>query len=241
MIQHPKVDNWLNVAQRLIYPHRCVLCQGPGDNQDLCAACAAELPWNRHACPACAHPLNGEQEQALCGQCQQRRPLYTRAYASFRYAYPLDQLLQAFKFRQQLHLAPLLGRLMAADIQAQAIELPELILPVPLHRRRLWSRGYNQALELARPLARQLGIPIDTRSLTRTRATAVQSELSARERRKNLRAAFGLGHSLRADHVAIFDDVVSTGSTVTELTRVLRRSGVRRVDVWSCARTEKTL
>lgn len=233
-----KVDNWSRFIQDLCYPRRCVLCQGPASGRDLCTACAAELPWNEPACPRCAHPLP-PGVVGLCGHCQRQPPPFERALAAFRYAYPIDRLLQGLKFHQQLHLAPLLGDLLAERLEARADPLPECLIPVPLHRRRLRTRGYNQALELARPLARRLGLALAPGVVQRLRATRVQSELKARERRANLRGAFRLQGPLAARHVAIVDDVVSTASTVGELARVLKRAGVERVEVWSCARTPR--
>jgi ComF family protein len=116
-------------------------------------------------------------------------------------------------------------------------QLPQLLIPVPLHRKRLQERGFNQAVELARPLSRQLDIPLDFSSCRRVRDTRSQSELHVRERQRNVRGAFKLSGKIEADHVALLDDVVTTGSTVTALAKVLRRTGVGRVDVWALART----
>ena len=120
-----------------------------------------------------------------------------------------------------------------------AVARPEALLPIPLHATRLGRRGYDQALELARPLARALRIPVLTRTMLRTRATAPQSELDAhvRQRNRNLRRAFSIqaGTGL-PDHVALVDDVMTTGATLREAAKALRRAGVARVDAWVCAR-----
>ena len=117
------------------------------------------------------------------------------------------------------------------------VELPDLLLSVPLHRRRLRQRGYNQALELARPLAQALHVPLRHDRLQRRRHTGAQTELDAVSRRRNVRGAFAVreGVALPA-HVAILDDVMTTGATLAECARVLRRAGVARVDVWALAR-----
>jgi ComF family protein len=130
-----------------------------------------------------------------------------------------------------------MAELLLAYIEQEMDEPPQLLIPVPLHPGRLRERGYNQALELARPLSRRLAIPLDYLSCRRTRPTQAQSELPMKERRKNVRGAFQVKGEIPARHVALIDDVVTTGSTVTELTRLLKRHGVRRVQVWTLART----
>jgi len=200
---------------------------------DLCAGCAAELPRNRSCCARCALPL--ATPAALCGECQRRAPPWSAAWAPFRYAWPLDRLESRYKFGRDLAA----GRVLSALWQAEprAVALPELILPVPLHRGRLRQRGYNQALELAKPLAKTFGIPLRCDLLQRRRATSAQTELDAASRRRNLRGAFALraGTVLPA-HVAILDDVMTTGTTLAECARVLKRAGAQRVDVWALAR-----
>jgi len=171
----------------------------------------------------------------LCGPCSRRSPPYARSIIPYRYGPPLDYLLQQLKFHQQLQIAPLLGGLLAEAVSDAGDSLPRLILPVPLHRSRLSDRGYNQALELARPLSCQLGIPLDWRSCRRLRSTPAQTSLQGRERRKNLRGAFRVSGELPG-HVAIVDDVVTTGATVEEMAKALRGAGVGRVDVWAVAR-----
>ena len=220
--------------QRWLLPLRCLLCGAPGANgADLCAGCASELPRNVSCCARCALPL--ALPAALCGECQRRLPPWDAAWAPFRYAWPLDRLESRFKFGRDLAA----GRVLAAQWQTQprTLELPALILPVPLHQGRLRQRGYNQALELAAPLAKAFGVLIRPDLLQRIRATPAQTELDAVTRRRNLRGAFALreGATLPA-HVAIVDDVMTTGATLAECARVLRRAGVQRIDVWALAR-----
>ncbi|WP_369406459.1 ComF family protein [Candidatus Thiosymbion oneisti] len=141
------------------------------------------------------------------------------------------------KFRARLNLARLLGQCLASTLGECGAELPDLIVPVPLHAKRLRERGYNQALELARTIGRELSIPVDIQSCVRVSATPPQAGLARKERQRNVRGAFRVLHPPGVERVAILDDVVTTGSTVTELTRVLLRAGVERVDVWAVART----
>lgn len=217
-----------------LLPPRCLLCSAAGaDGVDLCAACAAELPRNRTCCARCALPL--AVPAALCGECQRHAPPWDAAWAPFRYDWPLDRLEARFKFGRDLAA----GRALATLWQREAMPLakPGLLLPVPLHRDRLRQRGYNQALELAKPLARQLGVPLRHDLLLRRRDTAAQTELDAAARRRNVRGAFAVraGTALPA-HVAILDDVMTTGATLAECTRALKHAGAQRVDVWALAR-----
>ena len=230
-------ETWLQPWRGLrnwLLPLRCLLCGAAGAHGvDLCADCAAELPRNRSCCARCALPL--AVPAALCGACQRHAPPWDAAWAPFRYGWPLDRLEARFKFGRDLAA----GRALATLWQRETMPLPrpDLLLPVPLHRTRLRQRGYNQALELAQPLARQLGIPLRRDALLRTRGTAAQTELDAVARRRNVRGAFALraGIALPA-HVAILDDVMTTGATLAECARVLRQAGVQRVDAWALAR-----
>ncbi len=229
-----EVYNWLINSRSSVYPSRCVLCGQPGnDGRDLCSGCLSDLPSNLHPCRRCATSLT--DGATVCGPCQRTPPPFEQSVIPFRYAPPLDYLLQQLKFHQQLHLAPLLAGLLAETIAARGIPLPDLILPVPLHRTRLRERGYNQALELAKPLSRELSLPLSITGIRRPRATPAQTSLQGKERRKNLRDAFAVTGKLPA-HVAILDDVVTTGATVTELTRTLKKSGVERVEIWAVAK-----
>jgi ComF family protein len=228
---------WRQAWQALhgwLLPPRCLLCgaSGHGDS-DLCADCAAELPRNQRCCARCALPL--AVPAALCGHCQRRPPPWDGAWVPFRYGWPLNPLETRFKFGHDLAAGRVLARQWLAE--EPATPLPALLLPVPLHRTRLRQRGYNQALELARPLARHFALPLRHDVLRRVRATHAQTELDAVARRRNVHGAFALreGVALPA-HVAVLDDVMTTGATLAECARVLKDAGVARVDVWALAR-----
>ncbi len=234
------VYDWIEKAQKALFPASCILCGAAGDDgMDLCRGCRTELPFNRRACARCALPLPDAVPagELLCGVCQRTPPGFDRCHIPLRYAYPLDQLISRFKFHGRLAEGRLLAGLLGDFLQRRlSCGLPELIIPVPLHASRVRKRGFNQALELARPLGRRFGCPVDSRIVVRNRPTRPQMELDGRARRKNIRGAFGLTAPLPARHVAIVDDVVTTGSTVNELAAVLRRGGAGRVDVWAVAR-----
>lgn len=239
----PLVDGLRRRLRPGLWPARCLACGERGlPGRDLCAACHASLPWNRHACRRCALPLpsldaadTGQVRNELCGECLARPPNLTQALAACRYGAPLDRWLPRFKFHHDLAAGRLLSQLMAEAL-ADAPK-PQALVPVPLHHARLRQRGYDQALELARPLARAFAVPLLPRLLRRVRATAAQSQLDARARRRNLRRAFAVADTRALPaHVALVDDVMTTGATLHAAAEALRRAGVSRVDAWVCAR-----
>lgn len=220
-----------------LYPTHCVLCGDKGARGlDLCASCFDELPWNRHPCPRCAAPLPPDADTPLCGNCIKSLPTWDAARSPLAYAYPLDKLIQCFKFDGDLAMGRLLGGVLAEYLVAGGGDKPDFITPVPLHPSRLKERGFNQAAELARPVGKRLRIPVRLDVCERVRATEIQSKLDAAERKKNLKDAFAVKKSVDGKHVAILDDVITTGTTVEVLTKTLKDSGARRVSVWCAAR-----
>ncbi|KLI99884.1 ComF family protein [Luteimonas sp. FCS-9] len=231
----PPVDErgprcWL----RRLFAARCLVCGERGDDgRALCAACAAALPWAGPACARCAVPLPAGD--ALCGACLRRPPPLDAAHAAFVYGFPVDRLLPRLKFHRDLAAGALLSASMARALASRP--RPDALVPVPLHPARLRTRGYDQALELTRPLARALGLPLRTDLLRRRRATAPQSRLDAPARRRNVRGAFAAtARGPLPAHVALVDDVMTTGATLHAAALALRRLGVARVDAWVCAR-----
>jgi ComF family protein len=233
------VDGWQRLQFALL-PPLCLLCGARGaDQRDLCAACAADLVRNSVCCPRCALPL--AVPSLLCGECLQREPPFTAALAPFVYAAPLDQLVTNLKFGRSLAAGRVLSELWIDTLRAAPPPLPQVLIPVPLHPQRLRERGYNQALELAHPLAQTFAIELRDDLLVRTRATTAQSNLEAPERQRNLRGAFALADGVAVPaHVAIIDDVMTTGATLRECARTLLHAGVARVDVWALARAPKS-
>ena len=225
------------LPERLL-PARCLVCAEPvDDGLDLCQACRGTLPSEPHACHRCALPLPPLPLPAagLCGRCLRRPPPLDAARAAFVYGPPLDHLLLRYKFHHDLSAGRLLARLTAHAMAG--CERPQALVPVPLHPRRLRQRGYDQALELARPLARILHLPLQAGLLQRVRPTLAQSELDADARMANLRGAFqARGRGAPPAHVALVDDVMTTGATLHAAAQALRRAGVARVDAWVCAR-----
>ncbi len=230
-----EIYNRLKNVQSWLRPQACLACQGgTTDGQDFCSGCATTLPHLGPACPQCAAPYDLGAHAAVCGRCQTEAPAYTASRALFRYAFPVDRMIQGLKYHGQLHNARVLGELLATRLAGQSA--PDCILPVPLHRARLRERGYNQSLELARVVARTLNVILDYRSLRRTRPTASQTGLPLDERARNVREAFALAPDFSARRVAIVDDVMTSGHTVNAVAKCLRGAGVEEVEVWVVAR-----
>ena len=205
----------LRALEDALMPRCCAFCgtRTRDDEDQVCDGCMNDLPW-----------VASQPTQAP----------FIQFVAPLAYEFPVDAAIKALKFRRRLSYGPALAQL----LRSVCTELPadiDAILPVPLHWRRHWWRGFNQALEIARPLAKQLGVPV-IRSVKRRRATAPQSGLTAAERANNLRAAFAVRGAIRHRHVVIVDDVITTGATVRQLARTLRQAGVKRVSALAVAR-----
>ena len=222
------------------WPPTCILCGCDGQipTRDLCVDCEADLIGNEPSCSICAEPLMAATT-AHCGACIKRKPRFDRVICAFRYTYPLDHLIRGLKYRNAASYARVLGDLLAMRIRHRHEHLPELIIPVPLATGRFRERGFNQALELGRQLERHLRVPMRTDVIVRTRETPEQAGLDQKTRRKNIRGAFEAVNTLAERHVAVVDDVVTTGSTANEVAKVLKRAGARRVEVWAVARAAK--
>ncbi|PLY46886.1 amidophosphoribosyltransferase [Janthinobacterium sp. ROICE36] len=242
----PRLDGaWQALRQWLgatVLPAQCALC-GIGCPQVLCPPCRAQyLGQLRPRCRQCANPLADIEVALLCGRCLLHRPAYDTTVTAFDYVAPVDQLLLQLKFGARLALAPLLAELLHVAIQQQqAWEAPHLLCPVPLGPARLAQRGFNQALEIARPLARLLHVHLQPRLALRVRETRAQSGVAPQERQANLAHAFAIApeHAalLQDCHVGIVDDVMSSGHTVNALATACKRAGAAKVSILVVART----
>jgi ComF family protein len=220
----------------------CVLCDAKVTGAiSLCQPCLQDLPRIKSCCYQCGLPLKNNLEASLCGQCQQSSPPIDYLISSLQYAYPVGYLVSQLKFQRDLTHAKIFSQLLLETLQAhymrQPSQLPEIIIPVPLHKKRIRQRGFNQALEIAQPIAAKLNIPISANTIKRIKYTKAQSLLNAVERRKNLRNSFALSKPVKAKHIVLLDDVVTTGTTVYELAALLKKSGVQEVGVWTVARS----
>ncbi len=241
-----------NRFHRLPLPASCLLC----DSHDLepgsgfCQNCHHDLPWMQSACRHCGKPgpvgALGTTPY-LCRRCQKKRPPITLCITAFHYQYPINKLIQLMKYRSRLDIVTCMGDQLAHVIAQRLAHIPragpadgnvwpQALIPVPLHYRKLMHRGYNQSIELAKVLSRRLEVPLLRHSSQRVRPTVSQTRLDLRLRHQNVRRAFRATGHRQLDHVAMVDDVMTSGMTLYELGNTLRQSGIRRIDAWVLAR-----
>ncbi|WP_296946101.1 ComF family protein [uncultured Massilia sp.] len=228
---------WMGTALRLLLPSTCALCAGGCDGV-VCAACEAAYALPRPRCGRCANPL--PDDAPACGACLAAPPPFDATVAAVDYAAPLDQLVLQLKFGARLALAPWCAAMLRDAVLARpGLALPELLCPVPLGPERLVGRGFNQALEIARPLARALGTALHPRLAERLLDTPAQSGVAPAERARNVRGAFAVTAPDRVAgrHVGIVDDVMTSGHTLGELAATFKRFGAARVTNLVFART----
>ena len=224
------LNNCRNLGQRAL-PQQCLLCAAPARAQPVCDACYASLPWLTDVrCPQCALPTS---DADICGACLSHPPRYDRVSAAFAYVWPLAPLIHRYKYAGNLALATLLAQALSARLAGDA----DLIIPMPLAPQRLRSRGFNQALEIARVVSRMTGVPLAANACRRVRDTAPQVSLPWQERAHNIRNAFACDADLSGLRVAVIDDVMTTGATLNELARNLRQAGALEIQGWMVART----
>jgi ComF family protein len=226
---------WLKI-DRALWPVDCVFCGRRIDaDVPLCGACRDDLPWIGCHCRRCGLPMVARQAaEVACGACQERPLPLRKIVAPLRYAFPIDAALKAVKFHRALYYLPAFDELLSTALERLPGDV-DALLPVPLFWRRQAMRGFNQADELCRLLARRLQLPV-VHHVVRTRATDYQSGLTARERHRNLRGAFAASGRVRARHVLIVDDIVTTAETCVQVGNALRRSGAKDVSVLAVAR-----
>lgn len=230
ILSHRSFNIGAKFAQ-LLPAQPCLLCGTYSHAGVCCAACDAELPRLSEAhCPICALP---SPSGAVCGACLRQAPAFDNTVAAFSYNFPADKLIQALKFSERLILVNFLAEALMARVKTK----PACLVALPLHPARLRERGFNQSLLLARRISSRLGIPLLLDACERVRNTAPQSGLPWKERDKNMRQAFTCGADLRGKHVAIVDDVMTTGASVGELARALKQAGASEVSAWVIART----
>jgi ComF family protein len=221
-----------------LFGNSCLTCGLPARGGRFCAACISLFPVVDCFCERCGQPLETRPPPGVnCADCQKKLPNFSKARARFHYAFPIDSALKKMKFHRQLAYAPAFAELLLPVMQACFSEC-DAIIPVPLHRWRHVTRGFNQARELAAPLARLADLPmVDT--VIRTRATPPQSGLTRTARRKNLQGAFEVCGEWRGRRPLIIDDVMTTGTTCNQLAKLLLRAGADRVDVLTVARASQ--
>jgi len=240
------MHNYLDACMDWLLPAHCLLCglysgcshsgslwSGSGR---LCAACSDDLPRAGLACRRCALP-SSPSKLLLCGGCLAHPPVWDEAVAALFYDYPVDRLVQRFKFQRNLASGQLLADELLQRVRQLRARLPQVLIPVPLHFARRFHRGFNQAEFLARQLGKQLGIPVRINGLRRIKSTPAQSGLERKARRKNLKGAFSC-QDMTGLELALIDDVLTTGSTLGECAALMKDSGAARVSVWVAARVQ---
>ena len=219
----------------------CWLCQTPLrlSIQGICSYCLRALPPLPRCCPRCGLPAG--ESTVVCGRCLRHSPPWQQLIAVSDYRPPLSQLIARYKFSDVTALSVMLARLILLSWltarRQRDLPRPDLLLAVPLHHFRAWRRGFNQADLLAQPLAYWLSCDYCRHGVTRHRAGQVQHRLGAGARKNNLRNAFQLEIVVQDRHIALIDDVVTTGSTVAEISRLLMRAGAASVQIWCLCRT----
>lgn len=231
------INNWLKNNQLLkldrIFKQNCLLCASPQANSHaLCAACLKELPYSpASSCPQCGLSSNG----LICGICLNATPDFDATHAALIYGFPIDTMMQRYKYGNALHLSQTFGRLLAEKVNANSVDL---IIPMPMHPSRLKERGFNQALEIAKVFA---GSKLDYKSAIRQKLTPPQASLPFKARVKNIKGAFSVNGDLASDlkdkRIAIVDDVMTTGASLNELAKTLKEAGASHVECWVVART----
>ena len=235
------IYKWLNYSHAIRKAMPCLLC-GIGHNKasPICSTCCRVLPKKRQHCQRCGDPLEVTRE--ACGRCLSKAPVQQLTLAPYWYRSPVKQMIQKAKFAGDLAmLRPLIDELASLVEQTYpGAARPDAIISVPMHRSRLHQRGYNQAEEIAARLANKLKIPEIRHGLERTRATELQSALDPKQRKTNVRNAFALRLQAWPAHIAIVDDIKTTGATLRSVALELRRRGVARIDYWCLAQTRRS-
>lgn len=215
-------------------PDICFLCGAIADyRRILCDQCRQDLPKLSRACRKCGRSI---VTGCLCPICIIKPPNFDRLISPFSYEYPVTELIKSLKYNNNIEIARELGIALLNIITHESRPLPEVILPVPLHPLRIMGRGFNQAMEISYEISRGLKLPVDNSLIKRVRHTAPQFNLGPAERLKNLSGAFKLSCGSDYRSVAIVDDIVTTGTTVNVIAGLLKKTGTKFVEVWSCAR-----
>ena len=239
------INNWLKnnqllnieVLTRTLLRQNCLLCASPQatniqtNGHALCRACLADLPWHpTSSCPQCGLASYGN----ICGSCISSPPDFDATSAVFLYSFPIDAMMQRYKYGNMLSLSQTFGQLLS---EKTALVNVDLIIPMPMHPARLKERGFNQALEIAKILTRNHAEKLDYKSVIRQKLTPPQASLPLKERVKNIKGAFKVNGDFSGKRIAIVDDVMTTGASLNELAKTLKKTGASHVECWVIART----
>jgi ComF family protein len=228
-------DKWLKFKHLLkssLFQQACLLCSANnGGDFGICTDCLNDLPHHTASCPQCGL-LSFEGQ--LCGACIASPPDFDLTKAVFTYTYPISQVLQQYKYNQQLFLAETFAELILHNLQAKNIDL---IIPMPLHPSRLQERGFNQSLEIARCIGKHLNVAINSQAVSRIKHSPPQASLPFKERVKNMKGAFTCHEDLSGLRIALIDDVMTTGASLNALAKAVKSKGAAHVECWLIART----
>lgn len=228
--------NFIQKAMQNAFQQHCLMCASACGKHSLCKSCIDSLTRAPSpSCPQCGLPTQGEH----CGLCIKNTPHYDATKALLTYAFPSSAILQHYKYSNALFLSQLFGDLFSQRLQKNStVSDIDLIVPMPLHAGRIKERGFNQSLEVAKVIAKQLDIPLDKTSCIRIKNTPPQASLPLKERLKNVRGAFEVNtdHSVKGKRIAIVDDVMTTGASLNELAKALKKAKAAHVECWVIAR-----
>jgi ComF family protein len=238
------LNNWLknnhlsNLSHLInaLFKQKCLLCDANIDALQpsihaVCRTCLNDLPWHpKNACPQCGLSSSGQ----LCGSCISSPPDFDATHAVFLYDFPIDAMMQRYKYGNMLSLCSFFGQLLSTKTDLENVDL---IIPMPMHPTRLKERGFNQALEIAKVLVKNHKEKLDYKSAERQKLTPPQASLPLKARVKNIRGAFAVNADLAGKRIAIVDDVMTTGASLNELAKILKKAGASHVECWVIART----
>ena len=262
------INNWLNNNQLLnyrfyfdiwkqaIFKQNCLLCvaninennlkSSPDNTRSknnalqanshaLCRACLEDLPWHPiSSCPQCGLDSIG----IVCGSCLNSPPDFDTTHAIFLYQFPIDAMMQRYKYGNSLNIGDSFGRFLSEKINSEYHSKNiDLIIPMPMHPARIKQRGFNQALEIAKVLTKNQPEKLDYKIVIRQKLTPPQASLPLKERVKNIKGAFKVGGDLSGNRIAIVDDVMTSGASLNELAKTLKKAGAAHVECWVIART----
>jgi len=223
-------------------PYHCYFCDGTTTTGSwVCSGCYADLPWNNNHCMLCALPMPSSLPNLICRECQCYPPSFELAICAFRYELPIDMAIQLIKYHRKRYFVAEMTQMLADYIETRYVQkdYPDLLVAVPIHRDRQKQRGFNQSQLMANKLSSIFNIPADQKLLRKLKATKSQAGLKKPQRIHNLEGSFSIQKSVKDQHIAIIDDVMTTMATAELLSKMLLKAGAKQVDIWCPARTEK--
>ncbi len=220
-----------------LLPSTCQDCGQKCDSDTLfCLDCESKLPRISNGCKQCGQPIPNAHT-SICGRCLSSPPHHDSCFSPFEFSRPLADHIRRLKYQDSPQTSRRLAKLFLKELDGADLMPPEALVYVPLHSRKLRSRGYNQAHQLAKAISIELEIPIIKGAIVKTKSTPDQASQTLSQRRANLIGCFKINKPIPFKHVAIIDDVITSGATVEEISKILKKNGVDYLQVWSIART----